>query len=172
MSWWNRRPTLPADIKVSLTLARGERVLALAQDTSARWLVGTDRSLHLQEVDGWIVLPWQRIDHASWDADTVTLTVHAVADFGRGQPQHQRTVQVPGLLLDLLHDRVNASVLLTRHVPLEGSRGLSVVARRPPVGDGDIEWSCLLDETLDPTDPRVVAAVEHGLASARAELGL
>jgi len=171
MSLWNRRRMLPADIKVSLTLAQGERVLATAQDTAAHWLVGTDRSLHLQEVGGWVVLPWQRIDRASWAADTATLTVHAVADFGHEQPQHQRTVEEPGLFLDLLHDRVNSTVLLTRHVPFAGSRGLSVVARRPPVGDGAIEWSCQLDETLDPADPLVVAAVERGLANARAELG-
>lgn len=146
-------------------------MLATAQDTAAKWLAGTDRSLHLQKDDGWIVLPWQRIERASWDDDTATLTVYAVTDFGLRQPCHECTFTEPGRFLDLLHDRVNSSVLLTRHVPLEGSRGLRVVARRPPVGDGPIEWSCVLDEALDPADPRVVAAVDEGLAKARAELG-
>ncbi|MDQ3628322.1 MAG: hypothetical protein M3419_05860 [Actinomycetota bacterium] len=171
MRLWNRRRTLPTDVKTSMTLERGERVLASAQDISAQWLVGTDRSLHLQRARGWIVLPWQRIDRASWDSDSDTVTVHAVADFGHEQPRNERTVPEPGLLLDLLHDRINATVLLTRHVPLEGSRGLRVVARRAPVGDARIEWSFLLDETLDPADPQVVTAVQQGLASARAELG-
>lgn len=154
-----------------MTLERGERALASARDTSEQWMVGTERSLHLQGPLGWIVLPWQRIDRATWETDTATLTIYAVADFGHEQPRYQRSVKEPGLLIDLLHDRVNSTVLLTRHVPVPGSRGLRVVARRPPVGDGPIEWSCLLDEALDPTDPRVVAAVGQGLANARAELG-
>lgn len=171
MPLWNRRPALPSDIKTSMTLERGERVLASAQDTSGRWLVGTDRALHLQQVERWEVLPWQRIERASWDDDARRLTVHAVADFGQAQPRHEQTFDGPVRLLDLLHDRINSTVLLTRHVPVEGSRGLRVVARRPPVGDGPVEWSCLLDDSLDPTDPRVRTAVEQGLASARAELG-
>lgn len=154
-----------------MALERGERALASAQDVAGQWLVGTDRSLHLQRAEGWVVLPWQRVERASWDDDASTLTVYAVADFGLPQPCHQRIFEAPGRFLDLLHDRINATVLLTRHVPLEGSRGLRVVARRPAVGDGAIEWSCLLDDNLDPTDPTVLAAVEHGLATARAELG-
>lgn len=161
----------PPDVQATMTLERGERVLASADDTSGQWLVGTDRSLHLQAGNDWVVLPWQRIDRAAWDDDAAALTVYPVADFGQVQRSHERTFAQAGPFLDLLRDRVNASVLLTRHVPVKGSRGLRVVARRPPVGDGPIEWSAVLDETLDPSDPQVVQAVERGLASAQAELG-
>jgi hypothetical protein len=62
-------------------------------------------------------------------------------------------------------------VLLTRHVPVSGSRGLKVVARRSPTRQGDVVWSTWLGEGLDPADPEVARAVDEALAAARAELG-
>jgi hypothetical protein len=95
-----------------------------------------------------------------------------VADYG--QPEHRTSLAVegPGRLLELVRERVTASVLLIRHVPLEGTRGIKVVARRAPTGGGDIDWSFWLGDRLDPNDPQVRAAAERGLAEARSELGL
>ncbi len=172
MRGWRRTDVVPADVRSRLALQPGERVLAAAADTEGRWTVGTDRSLHVPAGDGWQVLAWERIDRARWDEESAHLEVVEVADFGELQPRHQLALVEPRRLLDLVRDRVTASVLLTRHVPVEGSRGLKVVARRSPVGTGDVEWSCWLDDGLDPADPAVRRAVDEGLAAARAELGL
>jgi len=169
---WRKTEVIPADVRARLTLRPGERVLAGAADTDGRWTVGTDRSLHVPVDDGWRVLPWERIDRARWDEDSERLVVVEVADFGEPQPQHQLALVEPRRLLDLVRDRVTASVLLTRNVPVEGSRGLKVVARRSPVGDGEVDWSFWLDDGLDPADPAVRRAVDEGLAAGRAELGL
>ena len=168
-----RRPeVVPAEVRSRLVLEPGERVLAAAADTGGRWTVGTDRALHLSRGDEWLVLAWERIDRARWDEASERLEVVEVADFGEPQPRHQLALLEPRRLLDLVRDRVTASVLLTRHVPVAGSRGLKVVARRSPVSDGEVDWSCWLDEGLDPADPAVRRAVDEGLAAARAELGL
>ncbi len=167
-----RRIELPADVRARLRLQPGERVLAAADAGGGGWVVGTDRALHLPAGDGWQVLPWERVDRASWDRETERLVVIEVADFGEPEPQHLLALVEPRRLLDLVRDRVTSSVLLTRHVPVEGSRGFKVVARRSPTGQGEVDWSCWLDEDLDPADPAVRRAVDAGLAAAKAELGL
>lgn len=167
---FSRAVTLPADVKASLDLPRGERVLAVTKDANTGWLVGTRRALYLGDPAEWTRLPWERIDRAGWDRDAEELEVFEVADFGRVQPRHVRRIEEPGRLLELLHERVTASVVVTRHVPLEGSRGLRVIGRRAPGTDEPIIWSALLDDALDPQDPQVRTAVERGLAMVRDEV--
>jgi hypothetical protein len=116
------------------------------------------------------VLPWERIDRAAWDREGDRLEVVEVAEFGQPQPRHLHQIDEPGRLLELLHERVTASVLITRHVPVEGSRGLRIVGRRSPGTDDPIVWSALLDDTLDPQEPRVLRALDEGLELARREV--
>lgn len=162
---------VPEHVRAALPLEPGERVLAAAATAEGDWVVGTERALLLPRPEGWRVLPWQRIDRAGWDDDAERLVVVEVADFGQVQPRHHVALDRPVRLLDLVRDRVTASVLLSRHVPVAGSRGLKVIARRSPTGSGDVELSCWLDEGLDPDDPDVRRAVDEGLAAARSELG-
>jgi hypothetical protein len=167
---WSRANALPADVKATMRLGPGERVLAAAADASGNWLAGSARALHLASPTGWTVLPWERIDRAAWDREGDRLEVIEVAEFGQPQPRHLHRIDEPGRLLELLHERVSASVLITRHVPVEGSRGLRIVGRRAPGTDDPIVWSALLDDTLDPRDPSVVEALEQGLDQARREV--
>jgi hypothetical protein len=161
---------VPAEVRRRLDLESGERVLAGAVDSAGDWHVGTDRALHLGDGEGWRRLPWERVDRAGFDDDTERLRVVEVADFGEPEPAYELALVEPRRLLELVRERVTASVLLSRNVPVAGSRGVKVVARRSPVG-GPVEWSFVLDDGLQPDDPRVVAAVAAGRADAEAELG-
>jgi hypothetical protein len=172
MARWRRRGSIDAQTVAALPTEAGERVLAGAQDDAGRWHVGTDRALLLTRDDAWHRLPWQRVDQATWDRDTERFVVVEVADYGRPQPRHVIGMAEPGQLLELVRERVTASIVLSRHVPVQGSDGLQVVARRAPVAGGEVEWSVRLADSLDPDDPRVLAAVERALAEGRAELGL
>ena len=171
MPWWTQSHGVPAQVRAQLDLAPGERVLAAAADADGVWVVGTDRALHVGVGQPARKLAWEQIDRASWHDETERLEIVEVADFGMPQPRHELAVQDPRRLLDLVRERVTASVLLTRHVPVAGSRGLKVVARRSPTRQGEVLWSTWLGDGLDPADPEVRRAVNEGLAAARAELG-
>jgi hypothetical protein len=163
---------VPPDELAAFDLVPGERVLAAAQDKDGRWHVGTDLALHVTGAEHIRRLLWQRIDRASWNPDDERLVVVEVADFGQPEPRFSLQIAQPGNLLELVRERVSASVLLTRNVPVPGSRGLKVIARRSPNGTGEVDWSFWLDRHLDPGDPEVQAAAEQGLVEARSELGL
>jgi len=66
--------------------------------------------------------------------------------------------QFTGLLLELVRERVTASVVLQRRVITDGTRGLLVIGRRPPTGDGEVIWAYQFDAGVDPEDPAVAAA--------------
>ncbi len=77
----------------------------------------------------------------------------------------------PGLLLELVRERVTASVVLQRHVPIDGRRGVRVIARRAPRGDQPVVWIYEYDEGVDPADPVVQRAAEEALEAARVDVG-
>ncbi len=162
--------TLPADVRRDLRLVAGERVLASAADIDGAWHVGTDRALLVAVGASWHRVPWERVDRARYDDEAERLHVVEVAELGEPEPTHVLALLHPHRLLDLVRDRVTASVLLSRNVPVEGSRGVKVVARRSPVG-GPVEWSFWLSRGLRSDDPRVQLAMDQGLADARADLG-
>lgn len=164
---------MPDAVRDRLALDAGERVLAGAADAVAdgAWHVGTDRALLVATGDGWRRVPWERVDRARFDDDAERLEIVEVADFGEPEPTHLLLLAEPQRLLDLVRDRVTASILLSRNVPVPGSRGVKVIARRSPVG-GPVEWSYWLDRGLRPDDPAVRFAIAAGRADAESELGL
>jgi hypothetical protein len=170
MPWRLRRDAAPADITAALPTAPGERVLASSQERGGGWHIATSHALYVADGAGQHRIPWEHVDRAAWDSDAERLVVVEVADFGEPQPRHELSVPEPGRLLEVVRERVTASVLMTRHVPVAGSRGLKVVARRPPAGGGEVQWSFWLDDGLEPSDPLVREAAQMGLAEARAEL--
>lgn len=172
MPWRPGRDALPADVARDLSLQAGERVLAFTKAGDGACHVATDQALHVAAEGRHRRIAWECVDRATWDRDSEGLVVAEVADFGEPQPRHLLAVTEPGRLLEVVRERVTASVLMSRHVPVAGSRGLKVVARRPPAGDGEVVWSFWLDEGLQPSDPEVLAAAERGLAEAQAELGV
>ena len=167
-----RRPTpVPGDV---LDRARLRRGAALAGTVAAdgTWLVGTRDALVLVPADGPVTtVPWERVETADWDREEERLRVVEVAHFGDQQPVHTLTVTDPGRLLPMVRERVSASVLLQRRVPVHGRRGLSVVARRAPGGTGPITWAWEYDAGLDPDDPLVREAAAAGLRAAQQDVG-
>lgn len=166
-----RRVSVPADVRAQLELPRGERILAAGRDADGTWLVGTDRSLYVG-AGPFAEIPWERVERATWDRDESALVVEEVADFGEQQPRHVARLEDPRRLLELIRERVTASILLTRNVPVDGTRGIKVVARRAPAGQGEPQFSFWLGEDVDPDDPAVREASDRGVAQAREELGL
>ena len=155
-----------------IAVAPGEKVLAWTSATTGEVLAGTREALYL---DGTRVA-WEDVEAADWDRDTEQLRVAEVGGGELSGPltrvEHSYSIAEPGRLVELLRERVTASVLLVRHVPISGRRGVRVVARRPPAGNREVRWIYHYDEGIDPDDPPVRRAAEPALAAAQDEVGL
>ena len=155
----------------SVAVARGERVLASATTAEGTVLAGTRDAFYVVTDGDTRRVPWEQVEAAGWDRDTDTFRLSEVGSWGEQRPVHTATLDEPGRLLELVHERVTASVVLQRHVSLGGRRGLRVIARRAPSGAGGVQWVYEYDEGVDPADPAVRAAAKAALAQAREQLG-
>lgn len=171
MSLFKRDPT-------PIRVERGEKLLADAVADGAH-LGGTrdafyvvrslgSGSLDLTET---VRIPWEEIEAADWDLEGGVLRVTEVGSWGESRPVHELTLESPGRLLELVRERVTASVVLQRHVAIDGNRGVRVIARRAPRGDRPVVWLYEYDEGVDPDDPAVRQAADEALAIARADIG-
>lgn len=158
-----RRPTLPS-------LARGERLLAWAEADDGAVVGGTRDALHLPDREP-SRLQWEEIATADWDVDERQLHVVEVGTFGEVQREHRLALADPDRLLSLVRERVTASIVVQRHVPVRGHRGVRVLGRRAPGGEGAIAWFVEYDDGLDPADPDVAMVVDEALDSARGDVG-
>lgn len=164
---WPRRPTrLPDDARAALELEPGERVLAVARARDGAWAVATDRALL---GGGWRV-EWSAATHAQWLDEESTLAVTALEPSGE-TVLRSLVLDEPGLLPETVHERVMATILVSRHLRVDGRRGVRVVARRQPASD-EVVWQLVADSGIDPDDPEVAARVAALLAELTVELGL
>ena len=161
------RSALPDAVRRA-PVAAGEKVLAGAVAEDGTVAVGTRDAIY---VDGRRV-PWETVEKADWSQDDGTLTVVEVGSWGEQRPVHTIAMDEPGLFLQLVRERVTASVVLQRHVPVRGRKGVFVIARRAPRGDRPITWVYEFEEGVDPDDPEVRRVAEETLARARDEVGL
>lgn len=168
---FKRAVTVSADVRARADLGRGEKVLAGTRSTDGSWLLGTRDALLVVTSDAQTRIPWERVERADWDGDDNRLLVSEVGEFGRPRPEHVFAISEPGLLLELVRERVTASVVLQRRVNVTGRTGFVVVARRAPKGDGDLAWAYEFDPGVDPDDPTVRALAEAALTSAQEEIG-
>jgi hypothetical protein len=161
---------VPAEVLSRADLPRGEKVLAYAQAKEGSWLLGTRRWLAVVSRDEVHRLAWEQIEDAAWDNDASLLRITTIGEYGEPRPSYTFEMVDPALLLQLLRERVTASIVLQRRVPVRGQLGLTVIGRRSPVG-GPVEWMHAYDPGLDPVDPAVASVAAEALAQARAEVG-
>ena len=167
-----RRPGVP--------VRAGEKVLAWASASDGQVAAGTRDAFYVhstahsaQESPGENVrVPWEEVEAADWDADTSVLRVSEVGTWGETRREHVLTLDDPGRLLELVRERVTATVVVQRHFPVYGRRGLRVIARRAPGGDRRVTWIFEYDAGVDPDDPEVRETARAALAQAQEEVGL
>lgn len=166
-----RSEPLPAGV----TLKRGEKVLARAAAKDGSTLVATRDALHLTPSGGQGATPrridWEQVETADWDGETAIFRLSEVGRWGEERPVHVFVLDDARVFLELVHDRVTASIVIQRHVAVPGG-ALRVIARRAPHGVSQILWLYEYDEGVDPEDPAVRAAAEQALSLAKADVGL
>ncbi|GAB3030109.1 hypothetical protein GCM10011376_39690 [Nocardioides flavus (ex Wang et al. 2016)] len=163
---WRRTPTPAVDV------GAGERVLASATATDGTVLAGTRDAFYLVRDGETRRVPWEQVEAAGWDRDTDSFRLSEVGTWGEQRPVHIVTLAEPGRLLELVHERVTASIVLQRHVEVGRRRGLRVIARRAPAGAGSVHWVYEYDEGVDPADPAVRSAAREALDLARRDVGM
>ncbi len=156
----------------SVAVARGEKVLASAAAADGTVLAGTRDAFYVVVDGDTRRVPWEQVEAASWDRDTDAFRLSEVGTWGDERPVHTATLPEPGRLLELVRERVTASVVMQRHVPVVGRRGLRVIARRAPSGAGGVQWLYEYDEGVDPDDETVRASAGAALEAMRLDLGL
>jgi len=160
----------------SVAVGPGERVLASAAAEDGTVLAGTRDAFYLARAGSGghdtRRVPWEQVEAADWDRDTDTFRLSEVGTWGEQRPVHTAVLTDPGRLLELVRERVTASVVLQRHVAVAGRRGLRVIARRAPSGSGGVQWVYEYDEGLDPDDPAVREVARATLQAMRIEVGL
>lgn len=164
-----RRRGVPADVAALLDGAAGERLLAWSVSVSDAPVVATDRALHLPAVAGTTRIGWERVDKAVWNRDESELTVVEAVPGGRPR-RHVVRLEEPGDLAIVVKQRVDAAVVISRRVPLDGHRGVTVVGRRPPGSDA-LSWTVSVERGVDLADPATRARVDAAVAEVRGEIG-
>jgi hypothetical protein len=159
----NRRP--------AIELAPGESELARASSETGL-VVGSREALYVPTSVGHVRVPWEQVESADWNRDGDVLRVREVGTWGQLRPEYLLTIADPGRLLELVRERVTSTVVLQRHVAVDGARGVRVIARRAPSGRREVTWLFEYDEGVDPDDPQVARAADRALAAAREDVGL
>lgn len=148
-----------------LQLRPKERVLAWADDGAGRAVVASETALHAQRnPPEYSRYGWEQIEHVTYDAGV--LTVDLVPQ--QGSASLRIPVGDAPRLPVVVRDRVTASVLIDRFVPLRGDAGVRVVARRSV--DGQVAWRTVLDADLA-NDPAAKRSADEALNDVRAEIG-
>lgn len=163
------------EVRLSLPLASGERVLATTCDSGGRWAAASERALYHRvghpsdstAAREWTRVGWDEIGRVDWNGSECTLTFTGLAP-----PGPRRTVlHLPtGASLGLLaHERVAWTEVVRTKIHLGGHGWARVLGRRRP-GSDEVTWLVGLDGGSKTADLQL--ALEAALHEMRARLGV
>ena len=168
------RRTVPPEVAAQVP----GRALAAVEADDGTWIVGTRAEVVLiapaaagpAPVETRI--PWEQVEDADWDRDESRLRIREVGTYGEPRAAYTFVMpeEEPSDLLQLIRERVSASVVLQRGQLVDGRRGFKVIGRRSPAG-GPIQWMFEYDDGVDPEDTAVVEAADALLRRAREDVG-
>lgn len=151
--------------------ARGEKVLADATDdnTGATVLATSYRIVAVR--DGAVTLDraWSQVDSGHFDPDTWTLTLTWV---DRARPVQFTFRGQASSLPEVVHERVQASVVLAESLGLTGPRRNGRVVIRKDLRTRDLSVQTVLGRGTPADDPEVRAAIARVTAQLKDRVGL
>ncbi len=167
--WWTKTRGIPQPVYDSWASSlraqpgRQVRVLAWAK-TPEGFAVGSPSALSIGE-DSWDHLGWHEIERGGWDGETGRLTWTRY-----GGEMGSVEITEPGRLPEVFRERVSASIVLEKFVPIVNNRGVVISGRRN-LADGELEitWNSALGRGLSYQTEGVRSAVDEALAQVRTE---
>lgn len=154
-------------------LARGERVLAVAQeDAAGHWLVLTTFRLLERSAEGLTALEraWHEVDTGTWNPDLWLLTV-SFTDGLHPRQWQLKTQTGPGDVPQVLRERTTATVVLMREVDL-GPRRTARVTVRKDLATRELTEQVILGRGTRTDDAELMAAVDRAREDVRNQTGL
>ncbi|WP_433167578.1 hypothetical protein [Kribbella sp. CA-247076] len=175
-----RRTTWPRELSESVTATSKqtggkEDILAAVQLSDGNWVAGTRAAVYLpaESPDSVRRVGWEQIERAGWDSEASVMHIYETTAFGTPLRGTELKLDDPGRFGQLLRERVDASIVVQRHIPLKGKRGVRIVARRNPSDtNAPVTWNAVLDKGLEPDQPGVLDAADAALKSVRDEFGI
>ena len=167
----HRKPRLPQEIERQAGLEPGERILAFAVDdtTGAHVVATTSHLVSATAVRTVLRRPWHEVDAGVWSSDTWTLTVSWVT---RSRPVQWTFKEQETRMPETVHERVQASVVLSEELPLQGRRHSGRVVVRKNLDTGELLTQTVLGRNTRADDPEVRTAAAHLTAYLREQVGL
>lgn len=157
----------PAEVRARVP---GERVLAW-MPSGASYAVATEEAFVLPEGENaGLRVPWDLVLRTVWEPDAVEITAQESAG-GRPVVHRVHIGGEPGVLPQVVRERVTASIVVQHHAELVDGRGARFVARRV-AGSTDLRWTVVFDAGLDPSDPALRRAADEALTALRVSLGV
>lgn len=114
----------------------------------------------------WRHVGWHEIEHGGWNAESRSLSWTLY-----GGRRGRVGLREPGRLPELFRERVAASIVVERFVPIRGERGVTVTARRDLGGSGAITWHSTLTRGLTWSTPGVSEEAARASAELQSEYG-
>lgn len=168
MRFGRRGPSLPAEVSSALG-ERARDVLSFARDArSTAYVVGTKTHVYAvrpTSVD--LDRPWHLVDTGTWDDETRTLTVRWVDR----APASVWVFEEQSTFMQVLRERVQASVVLADEVDLGAKRRARVVVRKD-LATGSLMGQTILGRGVRSSDPGVREETKAALDRLREQVGL
>jgi hypothetical protein len=168
--WWSKTRGIPHDSydswAASLAAQPGRQVRVLAWATTPDGVaIASPSALSHGDSSGWRHLGWHEIERGGWDGETGQL---AWTTYGGDQGSVALTE--PGRLPEVFRERVSASIVLEKFVPILNGRGVLISGRRD-LAEGDVKviWNSSLGRGLTWQTEGVRAATDEAIASVRTE---
>ncbi|GAB3702385.1 hypothetical protein [Mariniluteicoccus flavus] len=167
-----RRRSLDRDVEEGLRQARSDaglparsKVLAAAPTGSGWCVLTVDALAHNDGAPQWVLIPWHTIERGGFNGQGSTLQ-WTLVDGRRGSV----FLDEPGRLPEVFRERVEATIVLEEHVPIEGTRQGGVVSARRDLTSAEdaIEWRTRRGRGT-PDTPEVEAALQARLEALRGE---
>ncbi len=168
---WARRSRLPQEVARQVGLESGERVLAYAvDDNTGAHVVATTTHLTVAGAERQVLRrPWHEVDAGQWSAEHWTLSVSWVARVRPAQwTFHGQDTRLP----ETVHERVQASVVLSAELPLQDRRQRGRVVVRKDLATGEMLIQTVLGRSTPANDPQVQQAVATLAADLRERVGI
>ena len=171
--WWSRSRGVPTDAHASWRASlsqlpgRPARILAWAPTVDGGLVLLSPAVISALRDAGWRQHGWHEIERGGWNAETAQLSWQTYAGT-RGAAVLPDPARVP----EVFRERVDASVVFERFVPLGGAgeRGVVVSGRRDLAGGGtDLTWHTTLTRGVTWRTPGVRELADTSLAALRRE---